>query len=90
MESIRLAETLELLLQHKLTPGEFRTRHPIPEASDELAPVLTNIEHFLADADIRVRDHNYRAMQEAEMGKLISALRSGDVDTASKISFLTR
>jgi hypothetical protein len=88
-QSNRLAETLELLLQDKLTPAEFRTRHPIQETSDELGSILANVEHFLADADIRIRDRDYRAMQEAKMRELISSLRSGDVDTAGTISFLT-
>jgi hypothetical protein len=87
-QSIGLAETLELLLQGKLTAGEFRRRHPIHKTSNELEPVLANIEHFLADADIRVRDQKYRVMQEAAMARLISALRSGDVDTARQVHFL--
>jgi len=87
-ESIGLADTLELLLQGNLTPVEFRRRHPIQKTDKELEPVLANIEHFFADADIRARDQKYSAMQEAEMARLISALRSGDVDTARRVHFL--
>ena len=37
--------------------------------------VLVYVNHFLADADIRARDHEYREMQEAHMRGLIDALR---------------
>ena len=51
---------------------------------------MANIEHFLADADIRARDPGYKAMQEGALSKVITALRSGDVKLARHISFLGR
>jgi hypothetical protein len=89
-ESIGLADALELLLQGRLTPGEFRTRHPSHRTSNELEPVIANIEHYLADADIRASDERYRTMQDATLASLISALRSGDIAAARRISFLGR
>jgi len=50
--------------------------------------VMANVEHYLADADIRARDERYRTMQEAALASLISALRSGDIAAARRISFL--
>jgi len=73
-----------------LTPREFRERYPIQKTTIELEPVLVNVEHYLADADIRARDERYRTMQDAEMARLISALRSGDLAAACQISFLGR
>lgn len=47
------------------------------------------LQHFLADADIRTNDSEYRAMQESEMQKLIRLLRSGaDGSALAKITFL--
>jgi hypothetical protein len=39
--------------------------------------VLANVAHFVADADIRQREEEYKEMQEAEMRDLIAALRRG-------------
>lgn len=83
-----LADALELLLLGGLTPGEFRRRHSHQRTSSELEPVMANVEHYLADADIRARDERYRTMQEAALASLISALRSGDIAAARRISFL--
>lgn len=47
------------------------------------------LQHFLADADIRETDSDYRAMQEQEMVKLIQLLNSGaDTKVLGKITFL--
>lgn len=87
-DSIRLADALELLLGGELTPGEFRQGHSTQKTSNELESVVANIEHYLADADIRARDESYRTMQDAKLASLISALRSGDIPAARRISFL--
>ena len=47
------------------------------------------LQHFLADADIRAKDSDYRAMQEREMQKLIRLLLTGANGSAlAKITFL--
>ena len=85
-----LANALEALLLGFLTEEQFRRQNPTRTAGRDLEPVLANIEHFLADADIRARDPGYKAMQEGALSKVITALRSGDVKLARHISFLGR
>ena len=52
--------------------------------------MLGNVKHFLSDTDIRVRDVEYKEMQEGNMARLIAALRLGNVATARTITFLGR
>ena len=56
---------------------------------DLLNVIWPNLEYYLADFDIRKRDHDYRAMQDAEMDKLVQLLRADapNVDLAA-IHFL--
>jgi hypothetical protein len=86
----RLADDLESLRTGRLSEREFRAKceaalHPFT-LTDVIWP---NLEHYLADLDIRERDPDYRAMQEGEMDKLVQLLRTGapDVELA-RISFL--
>ena len=84
----RLADALSSVLRGDLSADDFRRQFPVGAVGLQLEPVLINVEHFLSDADIRVRDINYKEMQEGSMARLIAALRSGDVTTASSINFL--
>jgi hypothetical protein len=84
----QLADDLKSVLDGTLTPEEFRMRHPTQNETGAVLEVLCLVEHYLTDADIRSRDFDYRCMQESEMKKLISALRSGRVNNATKIHFL--
>ena len=48
-----------------------------------------DLQHFLADADIRAKDSAYRTMQEGEMQRLIRLLKSGaNAQALAKITFL--
>jgi hypothetical protein len=40
--------------------------------------VLANVEHYIADYDLRGRDDVYRRAQEQDLESLILALRRGD------------
>lgn len=82
------ADALEALLGGRLTPEEFRRSYPMHTAGGELEAVLANIAHFLSDSDIRERDPRYKAMQEIAIQRLMSVLRSGDVERARRISLL--
>ena len=56
---------------------------------DAVENCFHGLQHFLADADIRVKDSSYRLMQENEMRRLIRLLRSGaDGKALAKITFL--
>jgi hypothetical protein len=85
-----LAEALSSLLRGDLNADEFRRQFPAGAAGPDLDPVLNNVEHFLSDADIRVRDVSYKEMQEGNMARMIAALRLGDLATASTVNFLRR
>lgn len=44
--------------------------------------------HYLSDIDIREKDSDYAAMQEAELDKFLEAVESGDFQKANRITFL--
>ena len=50
--------------------------------------VLSFLNHYLDDGDIRRRDEGYRTMQDDELDKLIGRLEHSDYEAASKITFL--
>jgi len=54
----------------------------------EISALMSSIEHFLSDSDIRAKNTTYCKMQEEEMMKLIKLLRSGKINDARRISFL--
>jgi hypothetical protein len=82
------ADALERILRGDLSAEHFRRQFPLRAAAPALERVLTHVEHFLSDADIREHDAAYKEMQEASMSRLIAALRLGDLATASSITFL--
>jgi len=86
----QLANDLQGVRDGLVTADEFRTRHPISCETGPLEIILCLVEHYLDDADIRLRDSAYGGMQDAEMQKLISALRSGRLSDATEIHFLGR
>jgi hypothetical protein len=76
-----IAEALERLLGSSPddADGIYRWLHASSELLHEDAiDVLANVNHFVADSDIRARDDGYRAMQEKAMRDLIVALRHGE------------
>jgi len=88
-EMSRLADDLESLRTGGLSPREFRANWQVDVVPGLPSIIWPNLEHYLADIDIREQDPTYRAMQDAEMKKLISLLRAGapDVELA-KVTFL--
>jgi hypothetical protein len=84
----QIADDLQAILDGSLGPEEFRARHPISGQTGRIEQVLCVVEHYLADGDIRRKDSGYRDMQDTEMQKLISCLRSGRIGDALKINFL--
>jgi hypothetical protein len=50
--------------------------------------VMSFLEHYFADEDIRRRNSDYAAMQNSELGKLISRLQQADYEGAAEITFL--
>jgi hypothetical protein len=52
---------------------------------------MGNLEHYLADSDIRARDPEYRAMQNGQLLKLIGLLREGaPIVELRRVNFLGR
>jgi hypothetical protein len=87
----RVADQLDALRAHRLSADSFRVQLPELFSSLGLDAVFANLHHYLDDEDIRVRDPEYRAMQEAELAKLISLLRSGASQTRlEEVTFLVR
>ena len=88
-EMSRLADDLESLRTGGLSHREFRANWQTDVVPGLPSIIWPNLEHYLADTDIRERDPAYRAMQDAEMKKLVNLLRAGapDVELA-KVTFL--
>jgi hypothetical protein len=84
----QLADALNAVMRGDVSADDFRRQFPVGAVGPQLEPVLINVEHFLADADIRGRDVSYKEKQERSMTRLIAALRSGDIVTARSITFL--
>jgi hypothetical protein len=85
----KLADDLELLQKGTILPSEFRFRNPFQSASPLGQAILANVEHYIADFDIRAIDQRYARMQEREMARLIRLLReSAEEELLRKIRFL--
>ena len=52
------------------------------------AEVVSFLNHYLDDEDIRQRDEDYRTMQNDEVDKLILRLKQFEYGGASKVTFL--
>jgi hypothetical protein len=90
-EANRLADDLESLRCERLSGRDFRTKWQADSVSGPLKIIWPNVEHYLADFDIRNRDSTYRAMQDDAMERLISLLRAGASDVALEtVNFLRR
>jgi hypothetical protein len=62
-----------------------------PDLHEDAYAVLPNVDHFIADLDIRRKDEAYKTMQHTHMNRLIDALRSGAPrDQLLQYSFLTK
>jgi hypothetical protein len=55
-----------------------------------LEELFGNLHHYIADADIRAKDPGYRKLQDSEMTKLITRLRTGELARANRVTFLGR
>ena len=82
----QLADDLESLRAGNLSEQEFRARY---QSDVSLSVIWPNLEHYLADIDIRKRDAAYRSMQNAEMKNLVRLLRVGASDAElATVNFL--
>jgi hypothetical protein len=87
----RLATDLEAVLKGALTEEDFRLRYQSGPTSSLVDAIWGNLEHYLADADIRSRDPEYRAMQNGELLNLIRLLREdAPMAQLQRITFLRR
>jgi hypothetical protein len=86
-----LAPDLEALLEGALTVEDFRSRYQSRPTSTVVDAIRGNLEHYLADADIRARDPRYRTMQNGELLKLIGLLREdAPIVELRRVNFLGR
>jgi hypothetical protein len=83
------ADDLESLRSGNLSEREFRAKYEGHAAPAVVRAIWPNLEHYLSDRDIRARDSRYRAMQDAELAKLIRLVRIGAPDSElTTITFL--
>jgi phosphate uptake regulator len=73
-----LADVLERVLVCKNENPRVILQQLPSELHSDVVDVLSNVEHFMADGDIRRRDEAYKEMQETQLRQLIAALRRGD------------
>jgi len=82
---------LRRLLVGAITEDQFRAKYQVASCPAALAAAWHGVEHWLADADIRSRDPDYRRMQEAEMERLIQLVSSGAPSSElRRVSFLSK
>ena len=85
-----VAADLEALLSGALDEGSFRQKYDSRVASPALDAIWGNLEHYLADADIRSKDDAFRDMQDRELRKLIQLLRQeAPIAQLRRITFLS-
>jgi uncharacterized FlgJ-related protein len=83
------ASDLESYIENRLKNGDFIARWS--NASPEIEKILFNVNHLLADEDIRKSSAEYRLMQEKEARKLIKHLRlHSNMEDILKIGFLQK
>ena len=86
---LKLADDLERFFKGEITLEQFRAQHNLANSMNETTTELvTHIEQYLVDADVRMEDAAYAEMQEAELVKLIGWLRSGNLTRALEVDFL--
>jgi hypothetical protein len=89
VDNLGLADDLESLRVGALDATHFRRKYGGGVASPTLEAVWPNLDHYLDDADIRVKDAAYRDMQDGELGKLIQLLRQqAPIEALRRITFL--
>ena len=89
---LELADDLEALLSERVTVADFeagyQAKYEAGVVPHSVLDLIAGVWHYLADADIRARDAEYRKMQELEMYRLIRHLRAGRLAEAQRITFL--
>lgn len=84
-----LAEDLEKLMKDASGDVDLWEKYGEISAGNDIEQILANLDHFVADGDIRAKDPIYKQMQENEMRKLIKLLKSGGpLSDILKINFL--
>ena len=82
-----LSILLEELLEQKVSCKQFSSS--INNCSfEKLSNVFANLHHYLDDEDIRLKDEEYKAMQDNELIKLITHLKNNNIEAANGITFL--
>ena len=88
-----LADDLGALLQNRIMPDHFREKYEpqFGSLNHSTQTVISHLDHFLSDYDIRSKDMQYKEMQESEMKKLISLIREDEpIEKILNIHFLEK
>lgn len=81
------AVELEALRRGEVTIEALSERHP-STADEDFEEVLSSLCHWVADADVRAADPDYRTMQESEFDRLVALVRAGRMTEAAGVTFL--
>jgi len=87
----QLTTDLKDLMRGHLSEQAFREKYNRSSGLAVLEWIWHGLEHYLADADIRAKDPEYRKMQNQELRRLIQLLEEGGSEKQIRaISFLGR
>jgi hypothetical protein len=86
-----LAEKLEQLQDGRVAcDPQFASECLSADAHPDVWDVMANVEHYIADVDIRKVDRQYKYAQERHLSELIAALRTAaPLDDLMAFNFLT-
>lgn len=86
---IKIGIILEKMFNNFITEEEAYNQIQKFESDKNLIYLLSNIQHYFDDSDIREKDAWYREMQNSEMKKLIELLKKNrPMNELLAISFL--
>lgn len=86
---LELANDLEKIKASELEAEQFRKKYSNTNKSSTLYKIICNVDHYLTDNDIRIKDKNYENMQNTELSKLIYLLKiDGDINKILSINFI--
>ena len=82
------AEELEAVRAGRAPIAKLWSQYVSQADSSQFEEILSFVEHYVADADIRAKDSQYREMQEREFDRLLAHLRAGRISEAKRVTFL--
>ena len=85
----KFIDSLEDLLVDNISEDGFQELYKYDTLKYPFNEILIILDHYFSDSDIRLKDDEYKEMQNNELRKLIYCLKNNKIEKAlSKINFL--